>query len=38
VFKRYSQKAIDAIKEALKEQSAEEIWQKRSARARSATV
>jgi hypothetical protein len=34
VFKRYSQKAIDAISEALKKQSADEIWsirhQKRS--------
>ncbi len=29
VFKRYSQKAIDAIKEALRAETAEEIWVKR---------
>jgi hypothetical protein len=28
-FKRYSQKAIDAIRDALKKESAEEIWAKR---------
>jgi hypothetical protein len=34
VFKRYSQKAIDAIKEALKTENAEEIWRKRHAKAK----
>jgi hypothetical protein len=33
VFKRYSQKAIDAIKEALKKENADEIWRKRSVKA-----
>ncbi|MDR4467859.1 MAG: hypothetical protein MRJ68_06095 [Nitrospira sp.] len=30
VFKRYSQKAIDAIKDALKNENANEIWRKRT--------
>jgi hypothetical protein len=37
VFKRYSQKAIDAIKEALKKESADEIWRKRSVKAKRGT-
>lgn len=32
VHKRYSQKAVERIKEALKEQSADEIWAKRGAK------
>lgn len=38
VFKRYSQKAIDAIKEALKKESADEIWRKRRAKAKGVTA
>jgi hypothetical protein len=34
VFKRYSQKAINAIKDALKEQSADQIWAKRRLKAK----
>ncbi|HZR11382.1 MAG TPA: DUF3644 domain-containing protein [Myxococcales bacterium] len=34
VFKRYSQKAIDAIRDALKTETAEDIWARRSARIR----
>jgi len=34
VFKRYSQKAIDSIKEALEKESADEIWRKRSMKAK----
>jgi hypothetical protein len=37
VFKRYSQKAIGAITEALKKESADEIWTKRSAKGKGAT-
>jgi hypothetical protein len=37
VFKRYSQKAIDSIKEALKKESADEIWRKRTVKAKGAT-
>jgi len=36
LFKRYSQKAVDAIKEALKKETAEEIWAKRKSTARRA--
>jgi hypothetical protein len=38
VFKRYSQKAIDSIKEALKKESADEIWRKRGVKAKGATA
>lgn len=38
VFKRYSPKAIDAIKEALKKESVDEIWRKRSVKAGRTTV
>jgi hypothetical protein len=38
VFKRYSQKAIDSIKEALEKESADEIWRKRRVTAQAATV
>lgn len=38
LHKRYSPKAIDAIKEALKKESAEEIWRKRSMRAKRGAV
>ncbi|KPK82253.1 MAG: hypothetical protein AMS25_03140 [Gemmatimonas sp. SM23_52] len=34
VFKRYSQKAVDAIKAALKEESADEIWARRRTKRR----
>ncbi len=34
VFKRYSQKALDSIQECLKKESADEIWRKRSAKAK----
>lgn len=34
VFKRYSQKAIDSIKEALEKESPDEIWRKRMAASR----
>lgn len=37
VFKRYSQKAIDSIKDALTKESADEIWAKRTAKSRGAT-
>jgi hypothetical protein len=37
VFKRYSQKVIGAITEALKKESADEIWTKRSAKGKGAT-
>ncbi|MGH7575237.1 MAG: DUF3644 domain-containing protein [Longimicrobiales bacterium] len=33
VFKRYSQKAIDEIKQALKQLTADEIWRKRTSKA-----
>ncbi|MGQ9576349.1 MAG: hypothetical protein ACUVUC_13625 [Thermoguttaceae bacterium] len=36
VFKRYSQKAIEAIKQALQKESADEIWRKRSAKTKGA--
>ena len=36
VFKRYSQKAVTAIREALKEQSAEDIWARRRSAAAAA--
>lgn len=36
VFKRYSHKALEKIKEALKKESVEEIWQKRRAMGRRA--
>jgi hypothetical protein len=38
VFKRYSQKAIDAIKDVLKRESADEIWRKRSMRDKSGSA
>jgi len=38
VFKRYSQKAINSIKEALKKESADEIWLKRSVRVKGVTA
>lgn len=38
VFKQYSQKAIDALKEALKEKSADEIWRERSVKANGGTA
>ncbi len=38
VFKRYSQKAIDSIKEALKEETADEIWRKRVGKAKRVTA
>ena len=38
VFKRYSPKAIEAIKEALERDGADEIWRKQSAKARRATA
>jgi len=37
VFKRYSQKAIDVIKDALKDNSIDEIWQSRSVKAKGST-
>ncbi|MFT3906699.1 MAG: hypothetical protein QM718_10375 [Steroidobacteraceae bacterium] len=37
VFKRYSQKAIDAVKDALKRRSADDIWQERSEKANGGT-
>lgn len=36
VFKRYSQKAIDSIKQALKKESADEIWAKQTAKTKDA--
>lgn len=36
LHKRYSQQAIDAVREALREQSADEIWRKRGAKAKRA--
>jgi Domain of unknown function (DUF3644) len=36
VFKRYSQKAIESIREALKKESADEIWGKRTAKGKGA--
>ncbi len=38
VFKRYSPKAIDSIKEALKKESADEIWRMRSVKAKRGMV
>lgn len=38
VFKRYSPKAIDAIKECLKKESADEIWRKHRVKARRVAV
>jgi hypothetical protein len=38
VFKRYSQKAIDAIKDALKNENANEIWRKRTMKAQVGTA
>lgn len=38
LHKRYSPKAIDSIKEALKRESADEIWRRRSVRAKGATA
>ncbi len=38
VFKRYSQKAIDAIKDALKNENANEIWRKRIMKAQAGTA
>jgi hypothetical protein len=38
LHKRYSQKAIDRIKEALRDQSVDEIWQSRRVNARRATA
>lgn len=36
VFKRYSKNAVEAIQECLKKESADEIWQKRGAKAKGA--
>lgn len=38
VFKRYSQKAIDSIKEALRKENADEIWRSRIVKAKGATA